>query len=71
MLGFNAGLARLIILDQAQVAAEARALAAQRESTGDLLETLDLIETDCVGIRHSGYPKSKGRTQRLTLRCSA
>jgi predicted transposase/invertase (TIGR01784 family) len=47
-LGFNARLARLIILDQAQAAAEARALAAHRDRTADPLETLDLIETILV-----------------------
>lgn len=47
-LGFNARLARLVILDRAQTAAEARALVAQRDSTPDPLETLDLIETILV-----------------------
>lgn len=47
-LGFNARLARLIILDQAQASAEVCVLAAQRESTPDPLETLDLIETILV-----------------------
>lgn len=47
-LGFNVRLARLIILDQAQASVEARALAAERESTADPLETLDLIETILV-----------------------
>lgn len=47
-LGFNARLARLVILDRAQASAEARAWAAQRDSTFDPLETLDLIETILV-----------------------
>jgi predicted transposase/invertase (TIGR01784 family) len=47
-LGLNARLARLVILDYAQASVEARALAAQRDSTPDPLETLDLIETILV-----------------------
>lgn len=47
-LGFNARLARLVILDPAATPAEARALAAERNLTADPLETLDLIETILV-----------------------
>lgn len=46
--GFSARLARLVVLDEAQAAAEARALAAERETTTGPLEILDLIETILV-----------------------
>lgn len=47
-LGFNARLARLVILDETRAGAEARALAAAHETTEDPAETLDLIETILV-----------------------
>jgi predicted transposase YdaD len=47
-LGFNARLARLVILDNATAQVEARALAQARDTTADPLETLDLLETILV-----------------------
>jgi len=45
---FNVRLARLVMMDDAMAPAEARILAATRETTADPLETLDLIETILV-----------------------
>jgi predicted transposase YdaD len=47
-LGFNARLARLVVLDPTETPTEARALASERSGTADPLETLDLIETILV-----------------------
>ncbi len=47
-LSFDARLARLIILDRARAATEARALVANPDPTADPLEILDLVETILV-----------------------